>query len=475
MQKLFYYTLVLFSCICFSQNKQLLYGFTEIPQSLLSNPGAKVNNKGYFGIPLLSHIHVNVGSSGVSAFDLFADNGVNFNVKLRNVVDNLRSVDFFTATQQLEVFSGGIQLGPAYNKNQYLSFGFYQETDFISYFPKDFAILALEGNQPNIGRPFEFDQVSFDAELLSVLHVGYNKRVNEKLTYGIRGKIYSSVANINSTRNEGRFITTQSDVNTLQQVFDLDLEVRTSGIAGFIEDDDDDEGDSDTEGFGDVGSRFLFGGNLGLGVDLGFTYQKNEQWYFDASILDFGFITYTKDVENYEIEGNFVFEGIDPFFIGETNPQTANEVWTAISEDFEALFDPDTTQTKYTKLRPVKLNTSLNYAFGKKMLKECNCVAEEGDYLNRVGGQLYAIARPRGPQLALSAYYYRRIAKGLSAKATYTIDPFSSTNVGLGVSAQLGGFNMYLLTDNLLAYRNIYDAQSVSLQLGFNYIFRNEN
>ena len=36
-----------------SQNKQILYGFEEIPQSLLLNPGAKVLQKRHYGIPFL--------------------------------------------------------------------------------------------------------------------------------------------------------------------------------------------------------------------------------------------------------------------------------------------------------------------------------------------------------------------------------------------------------------------------------------
>ena len=462
------YVLIVFVSFCFSQNKQLLYGFTDIPQAILSNPGAKVSHKGYFGIPFLSHIHLNAGASGVSAFDLFADDGRDFNVKLRSAVTNLKPKDFFTATQQLELFSGGFAFGPEYNKNQYISFGLYQETDFISYFPRDLALLGLDGNEPNINRPFRLNQISFNAEVLSVFHVGYNKRLNEKFTYGVRGKIYSSLANINSTRNEGQFITENGENNILRQTFNLDLEVRTAGIANFSED------GADEDVANTLRKRLLFGGNLGLGLDLGFTYQVNDQWYVDGSILDFGFISYTKDVENYEVEGDFVFEGIDPFFIGSTNPQTADQFWSDIEEEFEDVFEVDTTQTTYTRLRPVKFNASLNYAFGKKPLKDCNCRAEEGRYLNRIGGQLYAIARPRGPQLALTTYYYRRLLRGLSAKATYTVDSYSFSNIGLGISTNLGGFNMYLLTDNLLQYRNIYDAQSVSLQLGFNYVFRND-
>ena len=76
-----------------AQNKQLLYNFTEIPQSLMTNPGADVKYKWYAGVPLLSGISLNVGSSGFSAYDLFANDGVDFNTKLRSVLSKTNSND----------------------------------------------------------------------------------------------------------------------------------------------------------------------------------------------------------------------------------------------------------------------------------------------------------------------------------------------------------------------------------------------
>ncbi|TBN01358.1 hypothetical protein EYD45_13205 [Hyunsoonleella flava] len=462
--------MVFLASFSFGQNKQVLYGFSEVPQSLLLNPGMQIDNKGYFGISLLSHVHVNGSSSGISLYDLFAEDGRDFNLKLRNTVNTLRPTDFLTATQQLEIISGGFALGPSYDKNEYLSFGLYQEFDAISYFPKDYAILALEGNQRNIGRPFLLEHLNFSANVVSVLHIGYNKRVNSKFTYGVRGKIYSNVADISSNANSGRFITLQGDNNIYKHFFDLNLEVKTSGIDGFLDDNTDSQ-----EAIKDLRRRLLFGGSLGVGIDLGFTYHITDQWFVDASILDVGFITHSKDIKRYQVKGDLEFEGIDPIFPENNDNLTADEYWSQIEEDFEEIFTLDSTTSRYTTSRPVKFNSSLNYAFGKKKLKDCDCSAEDDGYLNRIGAQLYAIKRPKGLQAALTAYYYRRIFSGFSAKATYTVDTYSFSNIGLGVSANIFGLNLYLMADNLLAYRNIYDAQHVSLQLGLNYIFKNEN
>ena len=461
-----YLFFLLFSPLLWSQNKQVLYGFSDIPQSLMLNPGGKVTNDWYFGIPLLSHIHINTGTSGSTVYDLFANDGVDFNTKLEHAIYSMNSNDFLNVNEQIEIFSGGFYIGNHFEKDKYLSFGMYQEFDFISYFPKDYAILAYEGNQPNINRIFDASDFSARGELISVLHIGYNKKVNKDFTFGVRGKIYSSAINVNSTNNKGYFMTLNGTNNFYDHIFDLDLEVRTSGLASLTK-----EGTDSKEAVKNVKRGLFFGGDLGLGLDIGFTYQLNKQWMVDGSLQDIGFIKHSKDVENYNVEGYYVFEGVNPIFPETGSGQTAEEYWNDIKKDFEDLFIADTTYTKYTTWRPIKLNASLNYAFGEKRSKACNCLVDENGYQNAVGLQLFAINRPKRPQLALTAYYYRKIFKGLQAKATYTIDSYSFSNLGLGVSVNLGGINFYVLADNFLEYQNIYNAQSVSLQLGFNYIF----
>lgn len=73
--------------------------------------------------------------------------------------------------------------------------------------------------------------------MLSVLHLGFNKKVNEKITYGIRGKIYSNIMNVNSTQNKGGFVTELGENNIYNHIFNLDLEARTSGWVSFEDSD----------------------------------------------------------------------------------------------------------------------------------------------------------------------------------------------------------------------------------------------
>jgi hypothetical protein len=79
---------------------------------------------------------------------------------------------------------------------------------------------------------------------------------------------------------------------------------------------------------------------------------------------------------------------------------------------------------------------------------------------------------PKSPLYALTAFYKRNFSRSFQMKATYTVDSFSFTNLGLGMSTKVGPVNFYVLADNLLSYADVSKANSLSFQLGLNVIFK---
>jgi len=96
--------------IGFGQNKQVLYDFAGLPQTLLLNPGAEVENKFHIGLPLFSQVSAQGGFTGFSAYDIFADNGIDINDKIKAAVNKYGTAEFVAFNQQLEVLSGGFRL-----------------------------------------------------------------------------------------------------------------------------------------------------------------------------------------------------------------------------------------------------------------------------------------------------------------------------------------------------------------------------
>lgn len=445
-----------------AQNKQLLYNFTDIPQSLMTNPGADVKYKWYVSVPFLSGISMNLGSSGFSAYDLFANDGLDFNTKLRSVLSKTTHNDVLSLNQQLELFSGGFRIGTEDNRS-YLSFGLYQEFDFLSYVPQDIATLAIDGNKNYIGKRFNLADLSVKADLLSVFHIGFNTKIQDNFIVGIRAKIYSSIFNASSISNNGYIYSNTSSDSYYEQIVYSNLQLNTSGLAQY------NDTNNNSNAGADVKKGILLGGNLGLGLDLGLTYYPQSNFQITASIIDLGYISHSKNVENYSYKGFYNYKGLVPKFNGENAAQ-------ANFQDFKEAIVLDTLNVKYTTWRPTKFNASAQYSFEEERVVDGSCNCEGNDpsifYKSTVGAQLFAMTTPKSPLMALTAFYKRNFSKSFQIKATYTVDSFSFTNVGLGMSTKVGPVNFYVVADNLFSYADISKANSLSFQLGLNVILR---
>ncbi|SNZ01569.1 DUF5723 family protein [Flagellimonas pacifica] len=465
-----------------SQNKQLLYDFNEIPQSLSVNPGVKTLQKWHAGVPLISGLAFQAGTSGVTVNDLFADDGIDFTTKVRErLLDAMSRKDDFSTTSQIEGFNVGFR--GRNRPDDYYSFGMYGETDIITYWPKDLAILAFEGNGgDNIGRSFNLGDLSVRGEMVNVFHFGINRKVSNTLTVGARAKIYSSIFQFESTGNSGSFSTTQGQDNIYTNTIVADMELRTSGVEGIADILEEDTGTTQKDITSLFTKRVLLGGNLGLGLDAGFTYQLNPQTTITGSILDVGFIYNSKDVKNYTLKGSVTNEGLTIILPEDIN-DLGNDLWQDLIDEIEESLPYEENESGYISFRPVKAYGSIRYDFGQggSSNEDCACPinidgGQNSDfYRNSVGGQLFFMKRPRGIQAALTGFYQKRLGRAMSLKTTYTIDKYSLTNIGLGLNFQAGPVNFYILGDNLLGYKNIADSHYASLQFGFNIISWNDN
>lgn len=445
----------LFATTIISQNKQVLYDFADLPQSLLLNPALENKNKFHVGIPLLSGFSTQIGSSGVVLTDVFSVDDQNINDKVSQVLNSLTADDFVMINTQIEFLNIGYRL----NEKTYLSAGFYQEIDAIGYYPKDLLVLFSEGNDAFLNRTFSASQIAYKLDVLGVLHAGITRKIDEKLTLGARFKIYSSALNLESFNNTGTFTTVQGTNNLFTHyISNVHLEERS---AGFI--------DSNDEYFDDPNDylkRTFLSGNLGIGFDIGVNYHINKQLQFSASLIDIGFVNHKKNVKNYKEEGSFVYEGFEYEFDANSN----RDFWREIKDRFNEELPTVENEDSYISWRPTKMNMALKYSFGERRSAICYDNRYQDFYTDAVGAQLFSVFRPQSTNLALTAFYQKSFSRKVHAKVTYTIDDFSYSNIGAGLSMQLGKVNFYGMFDNILSYRNISSANSVSLQLGINFI-----
>lgn len=463
-RKLFIVLGTFISCLAYGQNKQLLYGFAEMPNTLMVNPGAETNFRFHAGIPVLSGLSFNIGSSKATISDLFLNDNGNFTNKFKNLIGKLSERDFLDLNTTVEVLNGGYRL----NEKMYLSFGLYQEIDFIGYYPDDIVSLLFNGNGGNTNKTVHFSQLKFRGDIIGVIHAGLSYKVNKKLNVGGRFKIYSGSLHMSSKKNTGTFSTVEGENNIYRHYLsNININFNTSGLLG--------EDDKLNVGLKDVIGNTFLSKNIGVGVDLGFTYHYTPQIEFTGSILDIGFISYSKNVKNVTMIGNHHFDGIELMF-----DESNKDYWLPINKDYLEEIDSEFKKNipreintnSFISWRPIKFNGAVRYSFGRaRTSKECYDETYKEYYNNSVGLQLYAITRPLSTQVAATMFFEKSIGERFHAKFTYTADDYSFTNVGVGISAQMGRFHMYGLLNNMLQMADLTHAKSASLQFGFNLIF----
>ena len=437
-----------------SQQK-LAFSFGESPQTLLLNPGAETNFKSHYGIPMLSDFSFDIGLTGFNLNDLFSNDSRAFKTRFEEVLNKINSTDYMSFNTKIDILNVGFRL----NKKTYLSFGFYEELDFISYMPKDFIELFYYGNEPFLNRSFSLSQVSLKGDFLGVLHAGISKKINEKLNVGARVKIYSSSINIESLNNSGTFSSSTSNENIIRQSLNnLNGQVRTSGIV----DSDDEFIDSPGEYF----SKTFLGSNMGLGLDFGLTYHFTSQLEFTASLLDIGFIRHSKNTKNFNIDGNYVLDGLN----FEYDASSLSNYWQQVEQDFRDRVITEETQEAYTSWRPMKINAALKYSFGEKRDKTCYSKTHKQYYYNAIGFQIHNIMRPIKPQFSFTSFYEASLSKKIHTKFTHTINDYSSIIFGAATSLQLGKLSVFGGLDNLLGVADVSTANSIAFNFGFNIV-----
>ncbi|MFT6993946.1 MAG: hypothetical protein ACJA1P_000674, partial [Maribacter sp.] len=358
--------MVLATSFLLAQNKQILYDFREIPQSLVLNPGMETDFQWFAGVPLISGISGYAGTNGITVNDIFADDGLDINDKVRNLmVNGLTTRDEFSQVLKVDLFNGGFR---SLYSDIFYSFGVYLEMDNILYWPQDYAVLAFDGNADQLNRRFNLGDLKTRGSMVAVYHFGVNKKINKKLTAGARAKLYSGITDYISTNNKGYLVNTEGQNNAIATTLSADMQLRSSGFGAL----------SNAENQGTLANTFLkraiFGGDLGLGIDLGFTYHLNERTAITGSVLDLGFIYHSGNVYKYNLKGNATVEGIEINVLQEL-ADLNRDFWQDLVDEVEELIPFETTNSAYVTFRPTKLNASIRHDFGAPIGSEeaCDC------------------------------------------------------------------------------------------------------
>jgi hypothetical protein len=484
MQKILFIFLAFLVNLSFGQNNIITYDFGSTPQSLMLNPSYDMGAQYHITIPFIGDHKFIAESSGINAFDLFAKNSIPFQEKVKNTIYALKPNDYLLINQKAHF----INVGQRINKDTYLSYGLYFETDLYSALPVEMLRLFFEGTT-FLGKKYNLDGFNMQTSLAFVYHIGLQRKLSKKVNIGGRIKLYKSIVEAD-VRSKGSFETIKNDGTYTHNFSNIDFKLRTAGIPLKFDEDnktvnevyDDmslpvlnvkgkDVSPKDYYNFGYLANQLFFSGGKGIGVDFGVTYKIRRDLVLSGSLNDFGLMYHSKLAQSFSFKGDYSTEGIT----FEYDPDEPLNYLERLKKDFDENVPLTISNAGYLSIKPFSLQSMLIYSIGVNRGNKCNYYRTiENSAANKIGTMLYAQYRPGQIIYDAGLFYERNFGNFLYARVNYTLNNYSYNNLGLSVATQLGKFNMFIGVNNILKLGNLAKSNNVAFHFGINIVSKNK-
>lgn len=303
------------------------------------------------------------------------------------------------------------------------------------------AAIAIEGNTPYIGQNIPLDtDFSFQAyeefALGTVIKLG-------NINLGGRLKYLSGQATAITRKSNINLLT---DEDIYQLFLDMDVAVDVAG--------------QETNSWNDIRIGRVginFSENHGIALDLGIDWQLNEQLSFSVSALDLGKITWKKSPRTYTANQTFEFDGLS---LG------------TLTFDGEEVFNFDTAQDSIDIIEfdesiapfSTKLAPQLFIGFGYEINDKWR--------LNATG---YYTSIHNNSFTAFSLGTNYQLIKQFNIGTAFSMMNNETFLLGLNATLQLGAFQLYVLTDNILGVYNQEKSRTFNARIGFGFTFGGED
>lgn len=367
-------------------------------------------------------------------------------INLRQFANSLKESNYFGLNANVDLFT----LYRRINKSMItINYGVKVQTDAMI---NDglFQLLTC-GNSAFVGEENPASvSMDLNVRVYQELAVGYQLNVNDKLSLGIRPKVLFGFGDITTDACEARLFT---DPDSYALRLEEQVAVRASMPRAIYAED----GQLKTNGPFKTVELFR---NPGFGIDLAAEYHFNDKLSVVAAVNDLGFIHWSlnnlemkgqiNDAGQFYDNGDFLFEGMD-----------VDQLQRVFSDEWYREHFLDTLQ-QYFQVdfgEAEAYNTMLNT---RVMLRGNFDITPSNRFSAQVQGRFLGT----GFRPALTLAYCGSFFKNINVCATYTVMPDSYDNIGFGLSAMIATCNIYLTTNNVLAFYKPMNTSGFNAQVG---------
>ncbi len=449
----------------FAQQNNSLYFMDQLPQSNQLNPATQPFFGFYLGLPGISSIEVNGGNSALGFHDVIRFNSqldstvyfLNSQQAQRDLLSRFKKTNFVYTDGRIDLITLGLRI----NKNYY-SFNISERMEVRLNLPYDLVKFMLRGNLDSMDvnaptQTFDLSTLGIKATWYREYALGFSREIDDKITFGLRGKLLFGKANI----------TTQSSVtmaNTGYQswephsTIDVNSSIPDLNVVTNSKSEIDSLKFKDVKDANSIRNIAMNKANMGVALDLGFIYKPVHFFSIAASVVDLGYINWKNNLHHLSQDGSYNMEGVILHRPDSIKPLTA------LLDTLKSKFAYNTTVDPYMTTLSPKLYVGMQLRV-----------------LNDVGlsvlTRMQIIEKSLQSQYTFSLNFYPGNVFLLTL--SYTIADNMYDNFGAALSSKFGPLQWYIMTDRIPLYyakdvKGYYVpeyAKNINLRFGVNIVF----
>lgn len=406
-------------------------------QSNRSNPALLPESKFVVGLP---GFYNNLLITNITYGDLtFSDQDGKRVLNFDQAITKLGEDNLVRENLSVETLSFGVHLG-----DFFVSIGHAVRYNAYLNYPKTLPQLIWQGNAQFIGQTVDF---GFDEQIFgySEISVGAAYSFKDILTIGGRAKFLNGISDVSTERSDLSLFT---DDDIYQLELDADFLINSAG------------GNLSYNGFDDLRFNFDFGNfkadqvftsNTGFAFDIGIL-LKLGKLDIAASATDIGRIDWDTDVNNYSLNGQFEFQGLDVAQDILSDSSSFGSTLDTLQEIYEVV----ESNIGYSTTIPTRYYLSAGYQLNDMW---------------RFGGvffnENYRDQNFTGVALGANA----QINKFINLGMLYGFRNETYNNIGVNAAVTLGPVQVVAATDNILTAFRLNDSNTANVRLGVNLLF----
>ena len=445
-----------------AQEANTLYFIDKNPVRHQLNPAYQPEGKFFVGMPGLSSLNFSLGNNCLTFEDLFQGKTVDGEKRTVSFLSRYADdgIDHFldALDDRLRIYTDYdwmlLSFGYRIKEKHYVTFGLSNRADVQVTIPKAIPEVLLKGN-PDVDacKSFDIEDLMIESTLYSELAFGYSQAYNDKLTFGAKYKFLLGHANFR-THFDDLSLTIGKDEWKLTGDGSIDMSAPSVEITenedGTI-DDFDFSGGSFSDFFGPSG--------YGSALDLGVSYKLLPELELSASVLDLGFIHWSRNLHSLQKKTDFVFDGV----VYHIEDRDTVDYFEEYEEILDHMYTVKSAES-YTTWLTSKILLAAEYGFWDNRMS-LGLLSKSSILKQRIYEEL---------MLSANVKPWRIFSTSLS----YSVLDGEWHNIGLATNFNFGPVNYFLAMDRLpLKYAKgggmiiPTTTQGANFSMGLNYVF----